>query len=525
MLKYDIANDIRKNPNFYYPIDGTKVNKIRVMRGWDEVELAERLLQKSGEDRDDIKNTMEYQAVLNTEKNRKRAQWRGDMIISLCDIYDCTPADLCYVTDDYIPKVIFENARVIYFVDGERVIKKLMLVKNTNEKLLQYLAKWRRSVGSDEPYIRFTGSKIAKICDIIKCDPRYLCCLSEREIEGYVKSNEGKWHNIDGGRIKKFMNKQNLKLEEVIEGIKNYGKENEKTINITKNKILQLEEDGICAKVRGDELLALCEVLNCKCIQIYKGQNINNIVKNPDNKFLIRGDRLQELREDRGYSLRKLGDFIGCGKTTIHGLEKFETSYTSGRYIESLADALGCSIEYLNGKASMKWGIGFIREDGKESEIGFFHDILKGMLDKDIRDIGRINAKLLFEFLEILKVTKGNATKRKIIASSLEKIKNSKEFAAPNDKEASIGNSLFVNIFKGINDEFMSRWCNVIYGITISYYTKIKEAKDEEEVQKLAKTFAIELQEWEEGKELFLKVINESFNSVKENMRFRNRKS
>lgn len=516
MPKYNIADDIEKNPKFYYPIDGIKVNRIRINKGWNEADLAERLLQKSGEDRDDIKNTMEYQAVLNAEKYKKGAQWRGDMIISLCEIYDSRPTDLCYIADDYIPKVIFENPSVIYFVDGERVIKKLQSLKSTNEKLLQYLAKWRRNVSLDEPYIRLMGSEIAKICDIIKCDPRYLCRLSEMEIEGYVNNNKGKWHSIDGGRIRKFMDKRNLTLEEVMEGIKNYEKENEKRINLTKNKILQLEEDGICAKVRGDELSALCKVLKCKCIQIYKSQNINNIIENPDNKFFIRGDRLKELSEEQGYTPRDLEDFVACKKTTIYELIKPEQCYTSGRYIESLADALGCTIEYLNGKASMKWGIGFIREDGRESEIGFFHDRLKGMLDRDIKDMGRINAKLLFEFLEILKVTKGSATKRKIITNSLEKIKNSKEFAEPNDKKESIGNSLFINIFKGINDEFINRWYNEIYTMIVPYSEKIKKANNDEEVKKLAETFVIELQEWEEGKELFLKVIKESFNSVRE---------
>lgn len=42
MRKYDIATDIKRKPNFYYPINGRKVKDLRISKNWDEETLVKK---------------------------------------------------------------------------------------------------------------------------------------------------------------------------------------------------------------------------------------------------------------------------------------------------------------------------------------------------------------------------------------------------------------------------------------------------------------------------------------------------
>lgn len=52
-------------------------------------------MRENGEDRPDVKNTREYQAILLIEEDLEDGQACGSMIILLCKIFDCMLSDLC----------------------------------------------------------------------------------------------------------------------------------------------------------------------------------------------------------------------------------------------------------------------------------------------------------------------------------------------------------------------------------------------------------------------------------------------
>ena len=451
------------------------------------------MLRENGEDRPDVKNTREYHAILLIEEDLEDGQACGSMIILLCKIFDCMLSDLCDIRDDFVPKVIFENPEIIYFVNGERLINKLKLLEKQQTELTEeqraYLHRAESQTRLDEPYLRLPGKKIARICEWIGCDSRYLCYLSENQIKKYIENNENRFHFVDGNEIKKIRMKQNLTIKEVVQDIKKYGKFSK----TTEKYFLEIEE-GLVADMPGNLLLVLCKVLNCKSIEIYRSKTQSHLLDNPENFFIVRGERLRKIRQTNGYSIRELENLTNISKSSINRIEKSGESFTKIRNIENLADVLNCSTEFLMGTSNWIYGQGVINEYGREQRFAFITNRFKLLLDSDIKEISPVNYSLLLEFIEILKYAGPDPDKRKTIESKLSELKG----GIPNVPIQNANKSLCYSIIRKIDKEgYIYQWYNKIFKMIYSKYAvSVRQAATIDEVEELAKEMIRKLQNY-----------------------------
>lgn len=70
------------------------------------------------------------------------------------------------------------------------------------------------------------------------------------------------------------------------------------------------------------------------------------------------GDRIKQLREQKGMTLEELGNKVGVGKSTVRKWETGMIANMRRDKIKKVADALGTSPEYLMG-----WAIDYSIDD------------------------------------------------------------------------------------------------------------------------------------------------------------------
>lgn len=115
------------------------------------------------------------------------------------------------------------------------------------------------------------------------------------------------------------------------------------------------------------------------------------------------GKRVRALREERGFSLRKLGQRIGCSGQTIYDWEsgRIDPNRISRNYLDAAASILGTSVEYLvTGRSDtppkVRLTVQPVREIVDEAEVD--GGILLSVCDMDVR-VGP-DARMIPEFVE-----------------------------------------------------------------------------------------------------------------------------
>jgi transcriptional regulator with XRE-family HTH domain len=68
---------------------------------------------------------------------------------------------------------------------------------------------------------------------------------------------------------------------------------------------------------------------------------------------MFKRDKMKELREAKGFSMRELAEKVGCSEAFISYLENGQKEPTS-RMLYFLADALDCSTDYLLGRTDKR---------------------------------------------------------------------------------------------------------------------------------------------------------------------------
>ncbi|GLB30032.1 hypothetical protein LAD12857_19550 [Lacrimispora amygdalina] len=122
----------------------------------------------------------------------------------------------------------------------------------------------------------------------------------------------------------------------------------------------------------------------------------------------ICGNRVKELREAKGYSLKDLGDMVDMTRQGISRIENGEPGKTRIRKynLKPLSIALKCEELYLTGKTDEIHGTGIIvNKNGKDTELvkGIKKIDFEENLTKRLHEMGPVNAQLVDLFFNLLK--------------------------------------------------------------------------------------------------------------------------
>ncbi len=82
----------------------------------------------------------------------------------------------------------------------------------------------------------------------------------------------------------------------------------------------------------------------------------------------MRGDRLKELREKRGYSREKLADLLGVGFSNIYRYEAGRND-PSSEIVKRMAELFNVSVDYLVGLTDEPHGHNHLKLSDYELEI------------------------------------------------------------------------------------------------------------------------------------------------------------
>lgn len=86
---------------------------------------------------------------------------------------------------------------------------------------------------------------------------------------------------------------------------------------------------------------------------------------------MFSGERLRQIRTERGWSQERLGEVIGVSRSAISKIEKGTVPDPKLEQIAKMAEALGVSAEWLSGWSDERRPSGHIAQNIQDSAVAF----------------------------------------------------------------------------------------------------------------------------------------------------------